>query len=121
MKKLLLLFVVCFLTANLARSQTIPANLEGFTLSVALKVQDVVSATNISEQKQVLLANFFKREGETILAAQNNNLSGKDLLALSAGFKTEFQSLLSAQELAAYTLKRPAYEYAKVTFSNGTH
>jgi hypothetical protein len=119
MYKLLLttavLLCICLFTQAQTTAQ--PATFEQgvYPTEAILKAKDMASFMQLSAEKQDALATFFKKESEAVISAQLNHLTSKQVLDLKVQLKAEFQSLLSAQELALYSQQRPASEYAKLT------
>ncbi|GAB2700581.1 hypothetical protein GCM10027037_26780 [Mucilaginibacter koreensis] len=101
-----------------ATAQFHPANLNpldtlGYQLSVVSKVKDIVAIAGISPQKQLTLAEFFKKEESTLTNALNTNSTPLQLQALQKQLIDEFQAILTPQELAAFSARRKDSIYAR--------
>ena len=90
----------------------IPDVTNNYSLTVVAKVTDVVLAANIAQAEQVTLANFFQNEATSLANAINGNATPQQIQAVQAQLVTQFQAILSPQELAVYSINRRTSVYA---------
>ncbi|MXV17713.1 hypothetical protein [Hufsiella ginkgonis] len=106
-----LLFFI--LSVAIARSQTPPGEPPVYSLSVVMKVKDITSVITISETKINALYTFFQKEETAFAHARDTNAPSLQTQALIASLKAEFRTILTPQELKAYSAKRRGAYYAE--------
>ncbi len=118
MKRLLIIIPFCFLalSSRCQTSQTPPNT--GYPIGVLMKVQDIASVINLTTDRQTAFANFFQKESDALSQAVSNNATGKQLNDLKSQLTQEFRALLTADELAAYSQKKPGSRYALPVLSD---